>query len=146
MSDKSSPADARGYDRVAHGYAPEGPSAPPPPVPLADIVRDVVDDVQATARTELALLQARGAVAGHGVKWASAWGFVAACALLVAMLAIAFGAILVLAAQIGPLAATLIVVALLLALAAFAGWRAKASADDIRAAFKSDLMPTEEQD
>lgn len=134
------PADQRAYDHVSHGYAPDGPASPPPPVPLDVIVRDVVDNVAATAKAELALLQARGALAGHGVKWASAWGFVAACALLVAMLAVAFGAILVLAAYVGPLLATLIVVAALLVLAAVAGWRAKCSADDVRTAFRSDLM------
>ena len=112
---------------------------PPPPVPLDIIVRDVVDNVAATAKAELALLQARGALAGQGVKCASVWGFVAACALFIAMLALAFGAILVLAAQVGPLPATLIVVAVLLALAAVAGWCAKRSAGDVRTAFRSDL-------
>ena len=131
--------DARGYDRVSHGYAPGGPASTPPPVPLGDIVRDVVDNVSATAKAELALIEARGALAGHGIKWASAWGFVAACALLVAMLAIAFGAILVLSVHVGPLLATLIVVAALIALAAFAGWRAKLSAGDVRTALRADL-------
>lgn len=138
-TDQGAP-DGPAYDRVSHGYAPDGPAVPPPPVPLDVIVRDVVDNAAATARAELALLQARGALAGHGVKWASAWGFVAACALLIAMLATAFGAILVLAPHVGPLLATLIVVAALLALAAFAGWRAKHSAADIRTAFRADLM------
>ena len=133
-------SDAPAYDHVSHGYAPDGRAVPPPPVPLDIIVRDVVDNVAATAKAEMALLQARGALAGHGVKWASAWGFVAACALLVAMLAVAFGAILVLAVYVGPLFATLIVVAVLLALAAFAGWRAKQSAGDVRTAFRRDLM------
>ncbi|PKP98508.1 MAG: hypothetical protein CVT74_10790 [Alphaproteobacteria bacterium HGW-Alphaproteobacteria-13] len=131
--------DQRPYDHVSHGYAPDGPASPPPPVPLDIIVRDVVDNLAATAKTELALLEARGALAGHGVKWASAWGFVAACALLVAMLAVAFGAILVLAQYVGPLFATLIVAAALLALAAFAGWRARRSAGDVRTAFRADL-------
>jgi hypothetical protein len=137
-SDRDAP-DGPAYDQVSHGYAPDGPAVPPPPVPLDIIVRDVVDNVAATAKTELALLQARGALAGHGVKWASTWGFVAACALLIAMLATAFGAILVLAPHVGPLLATLIVVAALLALAAFAGWRAKHNAGDIRTAFRADL-------
>ncbi|HMO76964.1 MAG TPA: phage holin family protein [Sphingopyxis sp.] len=137
-------SDDRGLGRVSHGYAPGGPADAPPPVPLSDIVRDVVDDLQATAKAELALLEARGAVAGHGIKWASVWGFIAACALLVAMLAVAFGAILALMPHVGALLATLIVFAALILLAAFAGWRAKRSADDIRAAFRSDLMPEEE--
>lgn len=136
-----SASDPRGFDRVSHGYAPEGPAATAPPVPLEDIVRDVVDNAKATVAAELALLEARGALAAHGVKGASAWGFVAACALLVAMLAIAFGAILVLAPRVGPLLATLIVVAALIVLAAFAGWRAKAGADDIKLALRSEIAP-----
>jgi len=132
--------DAPTFGDVSHGYAPKGRPQAPPPVPLKDIVRDVVDDLSATAKAELALLEARGALAGHGIKWASAWGFVAACALLVAMLAVAFGAILVLAPRVGPLAATLIVVLALLGLAAIAAWRAKRSAADVRTAFRSDLM------
>lgn len=130
----------RSFDRVSHGFAPDGPAPAPPPVPLDDLVRDVIDNLSATAKTEIALLEARGKLAGHGVKWASAWGFVAASALLVAMLAVAFGAILVLSPRVGPLLATLIVVAALIALAAFAGWRAKLSAGDVRTALRRDLM------
>ena len=137
-SDQAAP-DGPAYDHISHGYAPDGRAAPPPPVPLDVIVRDVVDNVAATAKAELALLQARGALAGQGVKWASVWGFVAACALFIAMLALAFGVILVLAARVGPLLATLIVVAALLVLAAVAGWFAKRSAGDVRTAFRSDL-------
>lgn len=130
---------------MSHGYAPDGRPITPPPVPLDKIVGDVVDNLSASAKAEFALLEARGALAGHGVKWASAWGFVAACSLLVAMFAVAFGAILVLVPVIGPLLATLTVVAGLIALAAFAGWRAKLSAGDVKAALRSDLMPEEEE-
>src|SRR3546814_4992677 len=91
----------------------------PPPVPLDAIVRDVVENVSAAAKAEMALIEARGSLAWHAIKWTSAWGFIAACALLVAMLAVAFGAIMVLAPHVGPLAATLIVFAALIALAAF---------------------------
>lgn len=115
-------------------------------MPLEALVRDLVENLSETAKAELALLEARGALAGHGAKWASAWGFVAACALLVAMLAVAFGAILALAPHVGPLLATLIVVASLIALAGFAAWRAKRGADDIRTAFRRDLMHEGESD
>lgn len=146
--DPANPLDRspRAYDRVSHGYAPEGRAEAPPPVPLEEIVRDVVENLSATAKAEIALLEARGALAGHGIRWASTWGFVAACALLVAMLAVAFGAILVLAPRVGPLLATLIVVAALIALAAFAGWRAKLSAGDVRTALRADLMHEKEDD
>lgn len=132
--------DQAGLDRVSHGYAPDGQPKAPPPVPLEKIVGDVVDNLQAAAEAEFTLLKARGALAYHGVGWSSAWGFVAACALLVAMLALAFGAIMVLAQYIGPLLATLIVFAVLLGIAAFAGWRARLSYGDVKAAFRDDLF------
>src|SRR3546814_18431198 len=81
----------------------------PPPVPLDAIVRDVVENVSAAAKAEMALIEARGSLAWHAIKWTSAWGFIAACALLVAMLAVAFGAIMVLAPHVGPPAAQRIV-------------------------------------
>lgn len=136
---ESRPTEGRAYEHVSHGYAPGGRAETPPPVPLEKIVGDVVDNLSATAKAELALLEARGELALHGASWAAAWGGIAACALGVAMLALAFGAILVLAPQVGPLLATLIVVLALLALAAFAGWRARRSYGDIRTAFRRDL-------
>ena len=108
-------------------------------MPLEKIVDDVIDNLSATAKTELALLEARGELALHGASWAAAWGAIAASALGIAMLALAFGAILVLAPHIGPLLATLIVVGVLLAIAAFAGWRAQRSYGDIRTALRRDL-------
>lgn len=110
------------------------------------MVQRLVEDVSQTAKAELELLEARAALARYGVKWASAWGFVAACALLVAMLAVAFGAILALIPHLGPLFATLIVVGLLLAVAAFAGWRAKEGVDDVRIALRRDLTQEGEPD
>ena len=137
--DTPAPSEPAGYDRVSHGYAPDGRPVDPPPVPLEKIIGDVVENVSATAKAELALLEARGELALHGVTWTAGWGTLAACALGVAMLALAFGAILVLAPHVGPLLATLIVVAALLLVAAFAGWRARASYADIRTALRRDL-------
>lgn len=133
--------EPQGYDGVSHGYSPKGRSGapPPPPPPLDRVVRELVDNLSETAKSELALLEARGALARHGVKWASAWGFVAACALLVALLAVAFGAILALIPHIGPLFATIAVVAALLAVAGFALWRAREGVDDVRIALRRDL-------
>ncbi|MBN8841873.1 MAG: phage holin family protein [Sphingomonadales bacterium] len=140
-SDPNTPpaSDQRSFDGVSHGYAPDGRPLDPPPVPLDKIVGDVVDNLSATAKAELALLEARGELALHGVSWTAAWGTIAACALGVAMLALAFGAILALAPVVGPLLATLIVVGVLLAIAAFAGWRAQVSYGDIRTALRRDL-------
>lgn len=132
--------DQAELDRVSHGYAPDGKTSAPPPVPLEKIVGDVVDHVTAAAQAELNLLKARGALAYYGVGWTSAWGFIAAAALVVALLALAFGAILVLAQYVGPLLATLIVVVALLLIAAFAGWRARLSYGDVKAAFRDDLL------
>ncbi|WP_077148316.1 phage holin family protein [Sphingopyxis sp. KK2] len=142
-----SPAPDEGaLNRVSHGYAPDGRPIAPPPVPLEKIIDDVVDNFQATAKAELALLEARGELALHGATWAASWGAVAASALGVAMLALAFGAILALTPQVGPLLATLIVVGVLLLIAAFAGWRAKASYADIRTALRRNLVDEESDD
>lgn len=124
---------------MSHGYAPDGRPITPPPVPLDKIVGDVVDNLSATAKAELALLEARGELALHGVSWTAGWGAVAASAAGIAMLALAFGAILVLMPHVGPLLATLIVVGALLAVAAFAGWRAHIAYNDIRTALRRDL-------
>ncbi|MBO9698281.1 MAG: phage holin family protein [Sphingopyxis sp.] len=131
--------DARSFDGISHGYAPGGRPVTPPPVPLEKIVGDVVDNLSATAKAELALLEARTELALHGATWTAGWGTVAACALGIAMLALAFGAILALAPHVGPFVATLIVVAALLAVAGFAGWRAQKSYADIRTALRRDL-------
>lgn len=137
--DTPAPSEDGAFSRVSHGYAPDGRPIAPPPVPLDKIVGDVVDNVQATVKAELALLEARGEMALHGVTWTATWGAVAATALGVALLALAFGAILALSPQVGPLLATLIVVAVLVAIAGFAGWRAQRSYADIRTAFRRNL-------
>ncbi|KTE09463.1 phage holin family protein [Sphingopyxis sp. H115] len=133
------PSDERGFDRVSHGYAPDGRPTAPPPVPLEKIVGEVVENLSATAKAEIALLEARTELALHGASWTAGWGAVAASALGIAMLALAFGAILALAPHVGPFVATLIVVAILLAVAGFAGWRAQKSYGDIRTALRRDL-------
>lgn len=131
--------DAPSFDGISHGYAPDGRPVAPPPVPLEKIVGDVVDNLSATARAELALIEARGELALHGASRAAIWSGVAATAAGVALLALAFGAILVLSPHLGPLLATLIVVGVLLVIAASAGWRAHLSYGDIRTALRRDL-------
>src|SRR3546814_4108812 len=100
-------------DVCSSDLAPEGRADKAPPVPLDHIVRDLVETMSSVAQAEMALIETRGSLAWHAVKWTSAGGFIAACALLVSMLAIAFGAIMVLAPRVGPLAATLMVFAAL---------------------------------
>ena len=143
--DPSSASETRSFDRVSHGFAPDGPAPAPPPVPLEDIVREVVENLSATAKAELALLDARRAFGWEGFKWMSGWGFVAGCALLVAMLALAFGGIMILSPLVGPLLATLIVFVALIAVAAFAGWRAHLGWRDVRTALRNDLMHESEE-
>src|SRR3546814_11108858 len=74
-----------GYDRVSHGYAPEGRADKAPPVPLDHIVRDLVETMSSVAQAEMALIAARASLAWPAGKWTSAWGFIAACAVLVAV-------------------------------------------------------------
>ena len=145
-SDTPPQGEARAYDRVSHGYAPDGRPVAPPPVPLKDIVDEVVENLSATAKAEIALIEARSELALHGVSWTAGWGAVAASAAGIAMLALAFGAILVLLPHVGPLLATLIVVGVLLAIAAFAGWRAQVAYGDIRTALRRDLTNEEPDD
>jgi hypothetical protein len=131
--------EERQFDGISHGYAPDGRAVEPPPVPLDKIVGDVVDNLSATARAELALLEARGELALHGASRAAIWGGVAATALGIALLALAFGAILALAPHIGPLLATIVVVTALLLFAGVAAWRARVHYGDIRTALRRDL-------
>jgi uncharacterized membrane protein YqjE len=131
--------DEAGLDRVSHGYAPVGQPKAKPPVPLEKIVGDVIDNLSETAKAELALVEARGELALHGASRAAIWGGVAATAAGVALLALAFGAILALSPQIGPLLATLLVVTVLLVIAGGAAWRAHIGYGDIRTALRRDL-------
>ncbi len=132
-------SDARSFDGISHGYAPDGPPVAPPPVPLEQIVGDVVDNLSATAKAEFALIEARSELALHGASRAAIWGGVAATAAGVALLALAFGAILALSPRVGPLLATLIVVTVLLIIAGAAAWRAHIGYGDIRTALRRDL-------
>lgn len=133
------PSAAPSFDGISHGYAPDGPPVAPPPVPLEQIVGDVVDNLSATARAEFALIEARSELALYGASRAAIWGGVAATAAGVALLALAFGAILALSPLVGPLLATLIVVSILLAIAGGAAWRAHIGYGDIRTALRRDL-------
>lgn len=129
-----------GLDGVSHGYAPHGSASENAPVPLRDLVRNLVDEANATAKAEVALLKARGDLAKQGVKTTSIWGVIAFTTGFVALLATAFGAILALATVVGPLGATAIIVAVLILIALFSAWRAKAGASDIAVAFRRDLF------
>lgn len=133
---KDTPDSGGGLGDVRHGFAPATPHDPGAPAPpLGEIAAGLVADIKATAESELALIQARAALAGDGVRRAAMWGAIAGGAMLIALLAIVFGVIVALVPYVGAVFATLIVGGLLLALAAFAALRARAGATDIRAAF-----------
>jgi uncharacterized membrane protein YqjE len=124
-----------GLGDVRHGYAPDTGHEHPAQPPLGEIGATLIADIRATVATEMALLQARAALASHGARRAAIWGGIAAAAAIVALLTLCIGMILILLPLVGPLAATLIVVALLLIVAAFGAWRARGGAADIRMAF-----------
>lgn len=138
--------DSDGYSGVSHGYAPHGAPKEDAPVPLADLVRGLIDDSKQAAQAEINLLKARGEVASQGAKKTSIWGIIALMTGFTALLAFAFGVILVLATLVGPLAATAIVVVVLLIIAAFAASKAKSGASDISVAFRKDLFGEGEVD
>lgn len=134
------PKNSDGLDGVSHGYAPQGAASEEAPVPLRDLVRNLVDEANATMKAEVALLKARGELAAQGAKSASIWGAIALVTASVAALAFAFGAILALATLVGPLAATAIVVIVFLLIAGFAAWRAKIGVSDISTALRNNLL------
>lgn len=128
------------YDGLSHGYAPHGATPDEAPAPLVDIVNNLVDNAKATAQAEVDLLKARGEIAAQGAKTVSIWAVVALMTAFVALIAFAFGVILALATLVGPLAATGIVVAVLLVICLLAASRAKVGVSDIKVAFRKDLF------
>lgn len=124
-------------DAVRHGFAPEpaaagsGSGAPP----LTEVAAQLVEDLRAAAASEIALIEARAAMAGDGVRRAAMWGAVAGGTLLIAVLAGVFGVIMALTPLVGAIAATLIVATALLALAAAAALLARRGARDVKLAF-----------
>lgn len=70
--DPETPAPVgRSFDGISHGYAPDARPATSEPVPLDQIARDVVENLSATAKAELALIEARGELALHGATWSA---------------------------------------------------------------------------
>lgn len=145
MSKGGTPGDAETPERmgsermgdVRHGFAPgdarqHGAADAPP---LADVAAQLIDDIKATAATEMALLQARAALVGDGARRAAMWGAIAGGTLLTAVVVIVFGVILAIVPHTGAVVATLLVGGALLVGAGIAGWLARSGALDIGAAF-----------
>lgn len=122
---------------VRHGFAPEtGRKAADDDKPaLTDIAAQLIADIQGAAASEMALLQARAALASDGARRAAMWGAIAGGTILIALLTIIFGIILALTPYVGPVFATLIVGGLLSLLAVLAGWNARRGTRDIQMAF-----------
>lgn len=125
-----------GFGSVRHGYAPDAGHEPKAQPPLGEIAATLMADVRATVATEVALLQARAALAGDGARRMAIWGGIAAAAAVVALLTLCIGLIFVLLPHVGPLFATLIIVALLLIVAAVGAWQARGGMADLRMALK----------
>lgn len=119
-----------GFAPAARGKADDGDSPA-----LANIAASLIDDIKGAAASEIALLQARAALASDGVRRAAMWGTIAGGTLLIALLAMIFGIILALVPYLGAVLATMIVGAALVLLAALAAWNARRGAADIQAAF-----------
>lgn len=91
---------------------------------LVDDVRQLVEDGRTLVEAELAYQKSRAMVAGQAAKSVAGWSALALSLVFFALMALVLGLILVLTPLIGPLGAMLLVVAGLLILAAFAGWKA----------------------
>lgn len=93
-------------------------------VPIGQLFSQLVDDGKRYARAEVELYKAKAADKAEPVKWAAIYGGAALTLALSAVTALLVGLILALETLVGPLAATLIVVAATLAIAGLLGWMA----------------------
>ncbi|GAA4769697.1 phage holin family protein [Novosphingobium ginsenosidimutans] len=89
---------------------------------LVDDVRELVADGRTLLEAELAYQKSRAALAGRTAKSMAGWIALALSLVFFALMALVMGMLLALAPLIGGLGATLVVVAVLLAAAAFSGW------------------------
>lgn len=129
------PQDER-LGNVRHGFAPTdgAKTAAADAPPLADIAAQLVEDIKATAAAETALIKARAALAGDGVRRAAMWGAIAGGALLIALLTVVFGLVLFLAPYTGAVLATILVGGALTLFAALAAWGARNGVADVKIA------------
>ncbi len=88
---------------------------------LVDDVRQLVDDGRTLLEAELAYQKSRALVAGEAAKAVAGWGALALALLFFALMALVLGLMLALTPKLGALAATGVVVAGLVVLAAIAG-------------------------
>ena len=93
-------------------------------VPIGQLFNQLVDDGKRYARAEVELYKAKAADKAQPVKRAAIYGGIAVTLALSAVTALLVGLILALQTLIGPLAATLIVVLVTLAVAGGLGYLA----------------------
>jgi uncharacterized membrane protein (DUF485 family) len=97
-------------------------------------VKDLADDARTAAEAEIAWQSARAGFVGKRAAFIAAWsGFALVCA-FVAVLALAFGAILALTPLIGAILATAVVTGVLLLAAVIAGLIARNRVRQLKAA------------
>ena len=92
---------------------------------LIDDLRAMLEDGRTLVEAELAYQKSRAAVAGAGAKGIVGWALLALALAFFALMALVMGAILILTAWLGPLAATGITVLALLVFTASAALAAR---------------------
>jgi hypothetical protein len=100
---------------------------------LADRLKDLADDTRTAIEAELAWQGARASFVGGRAGGIAGWAALAVLCGFIALLSLAFGAILALVPHVGAVLATLIVVAALLLVAAVAGLVARSRVRRVRA-------------
>ena len=93
-------------------------------VPIGQLFSQLVDDGKRFARAEIDFYKAKAADKAEPVKWAAIFGGAALTLALSSVTALLVGLILSLEPQVGPFAATLIVVLATLAVSGLLGWMA----------------------
>lgn len=107
-----------------HPKLADGTPADPAERSLVEDVRALVEDGRTLLEAELAYQKSRAALAGRTAKSMAGWIALALSLVFFALMALVMGLVLALATLIGPLGATLVVVAALLVAAGLAGWAA----------------------
>lgn len=101
-------------------------------VPIGQLFSQLVDDGKRYARAEVEFYKTKAADKAEPVKWAAIYGGAALTLALSAVTALLVGLIRSLEPQVGPFAATLIVVLATFAVAGLLGWMAYGRIKDAR--------------
>jgi len=99
--------------------------------PIGEAIAQLTEDAKAYASAELAYYRALAVATAKEVRDAAALGSLALLFAFAALVALAVGAVMVLAPLIGPFAATAIVFVVSFALAGWLGWLAWKKISDL---------------